>query len=122
MAIQDVLARQLEMDHLVLKKLAERGDVPSARHAIEHHFISSDRDALVQLRLYAAALGFDAQEIREGTPESPGSAPYWYVDLVSRIPLIDGHISREAALMKFLAIAYRVEYDGWGTLVQHGVA
>jgi regulator of RNase E activity RraB len=120
MAIQDVLSHQLNMDQRVLSHLAERGDVPTLIHAIEHHFISDNHDALVALCQYARSLQFDPATIQEGKREAHDAAAYWYVDIISRIPLADGQILREAALMKFLAIAYRVEYDGWGTLVQNG--
>jgi regulator of RNase E activity RraB len=117
MAIQDVLAKQLEFDRTLLAKLSAGGDNAGVVHKIEHHFIAGDRDPLVKLSEYARALLFEPSEISQ--QEHEGSK-YWLVDLVSRIRLDDGRISCETALMKVLAVGYRVEYDGWGTYLVKG--
>jgi regulator of RNase E activity RraB len=117
MAIQDVLAKQLEFDRTLLAQLGSGGDNPGLVHKVEHHFVAGERDPLVKLSEYARGLLFEPSDIVQH--EHEGSR-YWAVDLVSRIRLEDGRVSCETALMRFLAIGYRVEYDGWGTYLEKG--
>jgi regulator of RNase E activity RraB len=117
MAMHDVLAKQLEFDRTLLGQLKAGGDNAGALHKVEHHFVAGERDALVKLCEYARGLLLEPSEILQHGHEG---SRYWFVDLVSRIRLDDSRISCETALMKFLAIAYRAEYDGWGTYLEKG--
>jgi regulator of RNase E activity RraB len=117
MAIQDVLAKQLEFDRALLTQLKAGGDDATVDHKVEHHFVAAERDPLVKLAEYARGLLFETSEILQ---HEHGGSTYWFFDIVSQIRLDDGRISRDTALMKFLAIGYRVEYDGWGTYLEKG--
>jgi regulator of RNase E activity RraB len=117
MAIQDVLTKQLEFDRALLTQLRAGGDNASVVHRVEHHFLAGERDPLVKLSEYARSLLFEPSDTSQHEHEA---SRYWVVDLVSRIRLDDGRISCETALMKFLAIGYRVDYDGWGTYLEKG--
>jgi hypothetical protein len=102
MAIQDVLAQQLEFDRATLAQLSDRGDRADIERAVEHHFVAEEQVPLVMLAEYAHGLLFEPSEISQREHEG---VQYWVLDLVSRTRLDDGRVSREAALMKFLAIS-----------------
>ncbi len=43
MAIQDVLAKQLEFDQALPTQLSAGGDNASVVHKVEHHFVAAER-------------------------------------------------------------------------------
>ena len=110
---------ELSASQKIFEALDDRNDDANATHLIEHHFLSSSRDSLDEVKAMGEFLGFGASNFEEGSDKDRGI--YFYFDLLSRTFILADGFSvfippqREAIIMLAMAEATGTEYDGWGT-------
>lgn len=113
MSFVEKLHQQLAADNATLLALREGGDNSHVPRMIEHQFTCPHENNL-------GSLGYLLEQMQFGEANLLPSADGFRLELSVQSAADWSEITRTSVLMKCLAAAFQVEYQGWGSPVVSG--
>src|SRR4051812_21849612 len=113
MSFVERLHQQLAADEATWRALQDAGDRSSARRAIEYQLTCATEDNL-------GALGYLLEQMGVGEAQLVESGDGFALQVSVQSPAEWSEIAKTSLLMKCLATAFQVEYQGWGSSVVSG--
>ncbi|MFQ3251026.1 ribonuclease E inhibitor RraB [Glaciecola sp.] len=106
-------AEWYEFNEETIEALTEDGSDVSLPHTIEHHFASSDFDALEKAAVDVFKAGFEVSDAEEMVLDDGGTVFCFDASVEKKLDVKAFNADTD----KLLAIAdkHKVYYDGWGT-------
>mmetsp|Transcript_55517 Transcript_55517/g.176293 ORF Transcript_55517/g.176293 Transcript_55517/m.176293 type:complete len:138 (-) Transcript_55517:226-639(-) len=106
-------AEWYEFNEETIEALTEDGSDVSLPHTIEHHFASSDFDALEKAAVDVFKAGFEVSDAEEMVLDDGGTVFCFDASVEKKLDIKAFNADTD----KLLAIAdkHKVYYDGWGT-------
>lgn len=112
MESREILQWQEETDSII-QELLDDGSDPDAVYTIEHHFTSSDWDALEKTAVNCFKAGYEVTDAEEA--ELDDGAKVISFDVVVEMKLKGDVIKSDIETLAGLVANSDVFYDGWGT-------
>jgi regulator of RNase E activity RraB len=112
MSVLEELMKQAEMDAQLLARNDELGDIFSYYRDVDHCFISNDKS-----KAEALASFINDYRYANASIEQTADAE-WRVLAISNMPINQNIINTVSGFMTCLAALFKVEYDGWGSVIQ----
>jgi hypothetical protein len=113
MSIVEDLLNAAEQDHSLLQKNRERGDHPAAPRDLDFLLLSPNRE---QADLVASFVTDNRYGV--ATVEAEPDSTRWRVLVVVHAPATEHVVCSLSGLMVCIAELFKLEYDGWGCVLQ----
>ena len=111
MSVIEELMKQAEMDAQLLSRYDELGDNFSSFRNVEHCFIAKDQSQAETLADFINDYRYADTSVEQVDDE-------WRVLAVSNMPVNQNVINSVSGFMTCIAALFKVEYDGWGSVIQ----
>ncbi|CAG9000445.1 MAG: Regulator of ribonuclease activity B [Candidatus Celerinatantimonas neptuna] len=112
MESKEILQWQEETD-AIIQELLDDGSDPDAVYTIEHHFTSTDWNALEKTAVNCFKAGYEVTDAEE--VELDDGAKVMSFDVVVEMELKSNAIKSDITKLAGLVASPNVFYDGWGT-------